>query len=149
MNSIGETLGVRGHDLSPWYKASKALIVKRGGEHLIKGYYRGSVFDMLRTVYSDHDWLPWKFTTLPRSALKDSSALEKALSFVENELKFASPTDWYRVTEDQLRELGVWNLIGQTGGLHSALVTFRGDREWDKTQILRASILSPFSNLPK
>src|SRR5690349_18669365 len=52
--------------MDDWYKVTKQDIVKYGGGGLISSYYNASPSAALQDVYPEHNWMLWKFTTMPR-----------------------------------------------------------------------------------
>lgn len=86
LDSIGEKIGVRGSDLSPWYKLTWAALKRFGVVSLIIDSYNGSRYTMLRHVYPEYDWFPWRFRKLPKLVGKDPLVMERALKFVETSL---------------------------------------------------------------
>jgi hypothetical protein len=59
--------------------------------------YNGSPSLLLASVYSDYNWLPWKFTTLPRNYWNDIKNQRKFMNWVSNELNIKENSDWYNI----------------------------------------------------
>src|SRR3569833_1369311 len=95
LDSIGSKLGATSSDLSPWYKADFSLLRKHGAIGLVTKTYNSSLYLMLKSVYPEHDWVPWQFKVLPASASRDPEVIRKALDFVEKTKAIAKPEEWY------------------------------------------------------
>ena len=55
--------------MEDWYQITSEIIGKNYGSGLLtsrKQGYGGSPYLLLKTVYPDYDWLPWKFTYTPQ-----------------------------------------------------------------------------------
>jgi hypothetical protein len=84
--------------MSDWYKISIKDITSVGGGSLLKNMYNNSPPRMLINVYSDYDWLPWKFATLPRHYWNDIKNQMKFMDWAEKQLNIKEKSDWYKVT---------------------------------------------------
>lgn len=94
--------------------------------------YGNSLYAILRTVYPHYDWDPWRFSLLPRSTIGDSTVLKQAILHVEKNLSIEQPEDWYRVSLNQLKRLGVDALFRKSGGLVSVLERLRPEIQWNE-----------------
>ena len=92
-----------------WYKISAAVsdfhylflilkdISKLGGSGLLR-VYNDSVYSLLSEVYSNYDWLPWKFEKSPRNMWDDVNIKIKFITWLEKQLNIKEKSDWYKVT---------------------------------------------------
>jgi hypothetical protein len=135
LDSIGEQIGVKDNDLSPWYNVDTRFLSKFNLNGILN-QYRGSMYTMLSTVYSDHDWKPWKFKTLPVRAIQSPEIIEKVLQYVEKECRINRPEEWYSISGARLDELGVKALFGRLGGMFDTLRKYRPSYSWDPRQFL-------------
>jgi hypothetical protein len=69
---------------------------KGGGGLLHK--YDDSLFDILSTLYPEHEWIPWKFVRVPRSTWNDENKIKKYLEAIGKELGIKELSDWNKVT---------------------------------------------------
>ena len=90
---------------------------------------------MLAAVYPEYDWQPWKFKKHPQNLLRDETVALKLLRFLENSLQIKEPRDWYRVSLDQLRDLGVSKLF-RSHGLVNLLRRFYPDVAWNEQALI-------------
>lgn len=123
MDSVGSQIGVKNGDMSPWYR----LTYKDANRFKLRGILQiyPSLYTALTKIYPEHEWLPWHFTIIPKSAYNDPKVIDQAIKFVEKELNLKSVEDWERVDRSTLVELGVYPLLTQRGSLAATLSEFR------------------------
>lgn len=109
---------------------------KNHGNRLLQGRFKGSHYRLLRQVYPEHDWLPWKFKFLPRNMIGDPEAVKRAIAFVEKERNLLRPEDWYGISTPILRSLGVFRIVEEAGGLYRFLKTYRPDFAWEEDRFV-------------
>jgi len=51
---------------------------------------------MLKSIYSDYKWQPWRFLRFPGEALDDPEVVKEALAYVAEQHKIGSGDDWKR-----------------------------------------------------
>jgi len=110
----------------------------------------GGVLGVIQLVHPEIDWLPWKFSRFDDGAWNDAILLRKALDHVEEALCIKDDDDWclrtffpiltsflsflmfsrYRVTSQQLSELGLSSLAKGNGGLVGMLRLAYPDKNW-------------------
>lgn len=140
LDSIGLKIGVKDPtDLSPWYNVDQGVLIKSGIRGLLVTYYDSSHYLMLKKVYPEYKWLPWKFRSLPRSVVDDPQVLEDSLAYVEKEKKLEKLEDWYSVSQNDLKKLGVYSIISKYGRLPDVLRKFRPSIEWDESLFSKRS----------
>jgi hypothetical protein len=132
LDAVGEKIGIKDGDLSLWYSIAYADAVKHGFAELLRKY--DSLYDLLRNIYPDYDWMPWRFATIPKGASDDPEVMSKALKFVEKELKMTQPEDWYRVSVSQLSQIGVHHLLAKNGSVFRNLKKFRPEYDWQENK---------------
>jgi len=107
MDYIGVELGIHKDNWELWYKVSPRIVIDKGGLTLLTRYYGNNFSKLLMETYPEFAWELWKFSRLSHSAIQDSENIPKMIDYVEKELRVHKPSDWYRVTMDQLNQLGV------------------------------------------
>jgi hypothetical protein len=130
LDKVGQSLGVKEGDLSPWYGVDQKALTKMGLAGLLREKYYTSHYAMLKKVYPEYNWLPWKFKALPKITYRDPNVVKQALEYIEQKCNVTKPEHWYRVSQSQLIDFGVSALISQNGGLYETLKSFRGDFPW-------------------
>ena len=116
-------------DLSPWYNAKGSDIRSRGGSGLLNRY-RGSMLQMLSAVYPEYKWEPWRFARTSRSLLRNEVELSRAVKELSQSLDIKHPSDWYRVSKDELTAAGAAALLRQHGGLVGVLRVVYPNEAW-------------------
>jgi hypothetical protein len=124
---LGPKLGFQSGDMESWYNLSVEDLAKHGGWRLLMAY-SGSPANVLKTVFPEHKWLPWKFGS-NKNRLRDVD-LKELVSFLQEEFKIVDEGHWYRITLDQLNELGLKNVVKDMGGLRKILEHTYPDRPW-------------------
>lgn len=136
MEDVGKK---RGHapngDLGQWYTLTNKEILSHGGRGLVERY-RNSHMELLKAVFPEYDWLPWRFSNTPRKTLASEEILNKAILFTEDSLNIKTPTDWYRISEAELNELGVGRFLLRDGKLVEALKRRYPGSTWDAKFLL-------------
>lgn len=86
-----------------YYKFTGKIIGDLGGYGAIKKYQE-SVYLMMKTLYPDYDWLPWKFIKIHNSfSWKKKEDVRLYCDWLYNELGYTSEEDWYNLTQDEIR----------------------------------------------
>lgn len=67
-----------------------------GGFTLLKKYGY-SPYNLLSAVYPEYDWLPWKFSSVPKLFWKDDRNVKQFLDWAAIELGIKEPSDWNKV----------------------------------------------------
>lgn len=60
-------------------------------------FYKESIAKMVTSVYSEYEWLPWKFRACPRNFWNDVNNQRKFMEWAGKELGIKSMEDWYKV----------------------------------------------------
>jgi hypothetical protein len=68
---------------------------------------------MLSTLYPEYNWLPWKFENSPRNFWDDVKNQRNFLDWASKEFKIQDMSDWYRVTQKDLIDIGGSSLLGK------------------------------------
>ena len=106
------------------------FVIEHGGGSLLDKY-GGSLPTMLSTVYPNFIWHDWRF---PRRTGKIKPSLEltkEIISYVETALGFSTPSDWYRLTGEQLASLGLGVSLKKNEKLLKALKTKYPSENWN------------------
>jgi hypothetical protein len=140
LDAIGESIGVQGGDLSPWYNISFSEILEWAGKGLQRHYT--NMYSMLSAVYLEYPWKPWRFAKTPSAIVHSDNFIESLLKEVEKSLKMQSMEDWYRVSREQLSKMSFAHvLFGPRGNLFEILKRHRPDFPWDESKFFSTSKL--------
>jgi hypothetical protein len=125
---VEEILGVRTKE--DWYSHSGATVAKHGGTKipilthvlhfmltleknglLVHGEgrgmmkdFKGNLYETLKSVYPDHEWIPWKFSTVPNKFWMDKHTHKLYFDWLEKQLGITKKSDWYSVGHDQVHK---------------------------------------------
>ena len=79
-----------------WYKIDQKDFADTGGANLVA--YMGSIYDLVKDMYSGYEWKPWLFEVAPNGCWKNRGNHRKFLDYVAEKEKWTQPEDWYKVT---------------------------------------------------
>ena len=67
--------------------------------------YNDSPYLMLKTLYPDYDWLPWKFTRAPTNFWDDIKMQRKYMDWLFTQLHLKDMNDWYKLSSKVINPL--------------------------------------------
>lgn len=92
---LGRKLKIR--KLDDWYRVTRADFIKnRGRAVLVRS--KGSHIQFLRRMFPSRDWKPWLFKYAPQGFWKKRENRIAYLQWLEKQLGYQSPEDWYSVS---------------------------------------------------
>lgn len=97
---------------------------------LLKKY--NSLYSLLSKTYPEYNWEPWKFNHIPKNVNTDDQVIDMSLSYVEKVLNITKNEDWYRVSQAQLKHLGVLVILTNGKSLLYTLKERRPDFDWQE-----------------
>jgi hypothetical protein len=59
--------------------------------------HNGSLVSLLTSVYTEHEWLPWKFSMCPREYWSNIENQKKYVEWAGKQLNIKEYSDWYKV----------------------------------------------------
>jgi hypothetical protein len=69
-----------------------------GSSALLVNKYNSSLSALVETVYTEYEWLPWKFTACPRNYWDEEDNQARFIAWATKELNVKELSDWYKVT---------------------------------------------------
>lgn len=120
MDELGRKLGYQRGDLSAWYQVTVDQFRQFDGAGLLSRY-KDSPYDLLRAVYPDYDFFPWKFKVSPTLKWQDETEVQRLLKYLSAEYGLKSIEDWRRLSQSRLKEIGVYQWIKQLGGVDAVI----------------------------
>jgi hypothetical protein len=98
-------------EMSDWYKILRKVrnynlshlinsqqdFVKIGANSILTNF-DNSPFHCLSSVYPDYNWLPWKFTQVPKNYWENVNNQKKFIDWAATQLNIKEMSDWYKVT---------------------------------------------------
>ncbi len=76
----------------------KKEIISLGGGGLLTSKYNSSAMLLITTIFSEYEWLPWKFKCCPLHYWDDKNNHKLFMNWVANQLNVKEMNDWYKVT---------------------------------------------------
>lgn len=115
-----------------WYQARKSDFKRNRGGGLLCTQYEDSVYAALRDYRPDFAWLPWRFHTAPKKFWALKKNRHRYMNWLETELGFRQPADWYDVTKETFRRHDGAGLLKCLYGdsVIAAVQDFRPDYRW-------------------
>jgi hypothetical protein len=68
-------------DLTPLYALSSDAIIEAGGGGLLANNYAGSVIRALQDTFPEHEWLEWRFATVPLNFWSEEKNVKKFMEW--------------------------------------------------------------------
>jgi hypothetical protein len=65
--------------------------------------YNHSLYDGLRAIYPEHEWLPWRFKLQPAGFWESAQNRRNFLDWAMLQLKMKNLNGWYDVTLKKVR----------------------------------------------
>lgn len=101
MKWIASELGIE--TLDDWYQVSTKDFQQRRGGGLLRAY-NFSHIQAITTLIRRKAWYIWKFKYVPRKFWLQRSNRVAYLKWLEKELGYQKPSDWYEVTSQDFRQ---------------------------------------------
>eukprot|EP01114_Cavostelium_apophysatum_P022095 TRINITY_DN7884_c0_g1_i1.p1 TRINITY_DN7884_c0_g1~~TRINITY_DN7884_c0_g1_i1.p1 ORF type:complete len:873 (-),score=176.06 TRINITY_DN7884_c0_g1_i1:3235-5853(-) len=120
-------------EFDDWYSIRASDITSNGGSTLLK-LCDGSPSAALRAVFPEHQWELWRFSALPVNFSQNEANVKHFLDKFEENLQIKSPSDWYRVSGQQLQDFGGASVIEKVGGLQAMLAKRYPNYQWDESK---------------
>ena len=87
--------------MEDWYKISIKDIKDNDGAGLIE-FYNGSIKKILNEIFSDYEWLEWKFNSVPNGFWPDINNQQKYLEWLGKILNYKKMEDWYNISQTDI-----------------------------------------------
>ena len=114
-----------------WYQISKNLICDNYGRGLLKNYYYNSPINFIKDVFSNYEWLDWKFKFSPRNFWSDSKNHKKFAKWLGETLNYKNLEDWYQITQNLVYDnYGSGLLHNYSGSISLFLKKIFPEYEW-------------------
>jgi very-short-patch-repair endonuclease len=85
--------------MEDWYKTTNIIVSKNHGCGLLSSYYNLSIQKMLKTIYPDYKWIPWKFERVSNNFWDDEENQRNYIKWLFKELKYETIEDWYKINQ--------------------------------------------------
>jgi hypothetical protein len=122
-----------------WYNINLSDVRKLGGRRLLSEIYSNNLCAALERVYPEHNWLAWKFPSVPAGFWSQHSNLKKYVEWLGEQLHITELSDWKRVSYDDLRTLKGHYVVYKFGGLVNLLTKVYPHHSWTSFHLLGSS----------
>jgi hypothetical protein len=69
-----------------------------GGSTILKSVYGGSPSTVVTSVYSEFEWLPWRFNCVPKGFWNDLKNQRNFMEWAAKQLDYKNMEDWYKIS---------------------------------------------------
>ena len=101
-------------------------------------YYKNSPSLALKTIYSDHKWMLWRFNPVKRGywiqLMEDEIKMKKLLDWLGEKFFIKNLHDWYRIPILTIKK---WISIGTTHNMSKMLRMAYPQHNWDANLLNR------------
>ena len=70
-----------------------------GNASALINQYDGSLLKIVRSVYPEYEWLPWKFVACPQGFWDNIENQKVFIQWAGKQLKIKEMSDWYKVSQ--------------------------------------------------
>jgi very-short-patch-repair endonuclease len=99
---LGKELGYTKEE--DWYNISISEFEKKYGNGLLYNYYNSSPIQFVKTIFSNYEWLEWKFNKTQQHYWENIDNHKKYAEWLGKELGYTTYEHWYNITEKQIIE---------------------------------------------
>lgn len=108
LDTLAHTLSL--HTQEDWYKVTSEQLRHELSAGLLS-HYNSSPFLLLRAVFPECMWLPWRFTRVSRRWWRNPQNQKQFVRHLQHTLGVRTWSDWYSVTVDQVVREGGSGLL--------------------------------------
>lgn len=96
MDWLGKEFGYT--KMEDWYKISARMIQNNNGGSLLAEYY-GSPSKCVMSVYNEHKWYTFMFTSVPNNFWKNATHKRDYVEWLGSKLGYKNLEDWYNIDQ--------------------------------------------------
>ena len=83
--------------MEDWYNVTRKDFLNNYGKTLIGNKYNSNI-QLLKSIFSEYEWLPWKFATTTKGFWDDIENHKIYSKWLGKQLGYTSMEDWYKVS---------------------------------------------------
>ncbi len=117
--------------MEDWYKINQKNITDNDGFSLLN-FYKGSPQLIIKSVFKNYNWLPWKFENTPLNFWNDINNQKLYMDWLFKELGYETMEDWYRLTKNDLVKNHSGGLIVKYNKFTDILKNVYKEYKWDE-----------------
>jgi hypothetical protein len=118
------------NDISDWYKTTQEDFHSNYGSALLRYYYDSSHKSIIKTIYPEYNWLPWKFNVLPEGFWNDINNVKEYMEWLYKELGYFKMEDCYDLTRNKLEDNFAGSLFNKYDNILSILTAIYPGYKW-------------------
>jgi len=104
-DALASLLGVKTPD--QWYSVEFDKITEKNvPSDILLSKINQSPITTLQIAYPEHQFIPWKFKTVPKLFWKQPNNLSALMNWISDQLEIKTMDQWYRVTQATFDKLG-------------------------------------------
>ena len=130
LEKIGGKLGFQKKE--DWYNMKWKDISKSSPKlKTLLSRFEASPPKLMNFIYPSHEWLEWKFESVPKGFWSIHMNQRKWLDWLGEQLGYKSLEDWYQITTKIIHDKGGITLLEKYGGSPSNMViSVYNEHEW-------------------
>jgi very-short-patch-repair endonuclease len=101
--------------IEDWYNVDVAIMRNNYGGSLLKNY-SSSHINLLKLLYSDYDWLEWKFKYTSNNYWKNIDNKKKYAEWLGKKLEYITPEQWYNITSKVINDNNGQAMLNECAG---------------------------------
>eukprot|EP01125_Pyxidicula_operculata_P015770 TRINITY_DN5380_c0_g1_i1.p1 TRINITY_DN5380_c0_g1~~TRINITY_DN5380_c0_g1_i1.p1 ORF type:complete len:377 (-),score=49.90 TRINITY_DN5380_c0_g1_i1:114-1244(-) len=113
-----------------WYCVSVKDIEKYGGRYFLQ-YYDYSIQKMITTLYPEYGWNTLLFNKSDLIDWNNPELVREYLDIIAKKLHIQQPEEWYRISQNQLKHIGLGKILKHFRTLGYALQFAYPDYTWN------------------
>lgn len=99
---LGKIIGYK--NIEDWYKITRKLIIRNFGGGYILKKYNGSPNEFVKSVFSEYNWLDWKFLVTPCHFWGSNENQINYANWLGKILGYKNMDDWYNLRVDIIKK---------------------------------------------
>lgn len=115
--------------MEDWYNLTYQQIYKNYGYTLTERY-KNYPYGILKNIYPDYDWKPWKFNMVSSKLWEIKEILDKYRDYLSKTMNINKIEDWYNINQEIIFKNDGSGLIKKAGSLINLLKIFYPDYVW-------------------
>jgi hypothetical protein len=104
-----------------WYNIKEDLFLENDGSKLLE-CHNNLISNVLKDLYPEYDWLPWRFDDHPETLWDDIKMVRKFFDWMKNCMQLKDDIDWWHyITAKDIDRCGGKKILENYGSIHRAL----------------------------
>jgi hypothetical protein len=106
--------------MEDWYKLDLNDIKNNFGNgliHKIDNTSSSNVCSLLKSIYPEYNWIPWKFNNVGKKYWDNLNNQRNYMDWLFKELKYESMEDWYKISFTDIKNNHGNGLLSKHGNM--------------------------------